>query len=67
MNSSHHATPDLSDARWHTSSYSGGNNECVEVAHHLPHLIPVRDSTRPAGPVITFGRDAWRAFVGDLA
>ncbi|MEU2066006.1 DUF397 domain-containing protein [Streptomyces anulatus] len=44
-----------------------GNNECVEVAPDLPHLVPVRDSTRPAGPAITFGHDAWRAFVGNLA
>ncbi|MET8726569.1 DUF397 domain-containing protein [Streptomyces parvus] len=67
MNSAHQSTPDLSGARWRTSSYSGGNNECVEVAPNLPHLVPVRDSTRPAGRAITFGHDAWRAFVSDLA
>lgn len=66
MNSAHHSTPNLSGARWRTSSYSGGNNECAEVAPNLPHLVPVRDSTRPAGPVIAFGHDAWRAFVSDL-
>ncbi|MET7870344.1 DUF397 domain-containing protein [Streptomyces cyaneofuscatus] len=59
--------PDLAKAAWHTSSYSGGNNECVEVAPNLPHLIPVRDSTRPTGPLLTFGHDAWQAFIGDLA
>ncbi len=67
MNSAHHSTPDLSGARWRTSSYSGGNNECVEVAHNLPHLVPVRDSTRPACFAIVFGHHAWRAFVSDLA
>ncbi|MFQ6854755.1 DUF397 domain-containing protein [Streptomyces sp. 35M1] len=67
MNSAHQSTPGLSDARWRTSSHSGGNNECVEVAPNLPHLVPVRDSARPAGPAITFGHAAWRAFVSDLA
>jgi hypothetical protein len=66
MSGAHRSTPDLSGARWRTSTYSGGNNECVEVADNLPHLVPVRDSKRPAGPVIAVGRDAWRAFVGGL-
>ncbi|MFI0874697.1 DUF397 domain-containing protein [Streptomyces parvus] len=59
--------PALDKAAWRTSSYSGGQGECVEVAPNLPHLVPVRDSTRPAGPAITFGHAAWRAFVSDLA
>ncbi|MER5275485.1 DUF397 domain-containing protein [Streptomyces sp. NPDC002809] len=66
MKSAHPSTPDLSGARWRTSTYSGGNNECVEVGHNVPHLAPVRDSKRPAGPVIAFGLDAWRAFIGEL-
>ncbi|MEV0744593.1 DUF397 domain-containing protein [Streptomyces sp. NBC_01220] len=66
MKSAHPNTPDLSGARWRTSTYSGGNNECVEVADNIPHLVPVRDSKRPAGPVIAFGSDAWRAFVAEL-
>ncbi|MFD3970558.1 DUF397 domain-containing protein [Streptomyces cyaneofuscatus] len=67
MNSAHHSTPNLSGAQWRTSSYSGGNNECVEVAPNLPHLIPVRDSKRPTGPVLAFDHTAWQAFIGDLA
>ncbi|WP_438947322.1 DUF397 domain-containing protein [Streptomyces griseus] len=51
-------------ARWRTSTYSRGNNECVEVAGNLPHLVLVSDSKRPASPVVAFGHDAWRAFVG---
>ncbi|WP_326672456.1 DUF397 domain-containing protein [Streptomyces sp. NBC_01257] len=66
MSSAHRSTPDLSGARWRTSTYSGGNNECVEVGHNVPHLVPVRDSKRPAGPVIAFGSDAWRTFIGEL-
>lgn len=66
MKSAHPSTPDLSGARWRTSTYSGGNNECVEVADNIPHLVPVRDSKRPAGPVIAFGSDAWRTFIAEL-
>lgn len=66
MKSAHRSTPDLSGARWRSSTYSGGNNECVEVADNIPHLVPVRDSKRPTGPVIGFGREAWRTFVSEL-
>jgi uncharacterized protein DUF397 len=61
-----HDTPDLSDSAWRSSTYSGGNNECLELAHGVPALAPVRDSKDPAGPVIPFGRDAWHAFVTRL-
>ncbi|MFJ8706930.1 DUF397 domain-containing protein [Streptomyces anulatus] len=41
------------------------DGECVEVAPNLPHLVPVRDSKRPTGPVLTFGHAAWRTFVSE--
>ncbi|MFE9096084.1 DUF397 domain-containing protein [Streptomyces sp. NPDC007264] len=53
-------------AIWRRSSYSGGQGDCLEVADGCPALVPVRDSKRPAGPVIRFGPDAWRAFVAYL-
>lgn len=56
-------TPDLAAASWRASSYSGGQGECVEVADNVPGIVPVRDSKRPAGPVIGFGDGAWEAFV----
>ncbi len=56
----------VSGARWRTSTYSGGNNECLEVGDNVPHLVPVRDSKRPAGPVTAFGADAGRMFIGVL-
>ncbi|MFF2405838.1 DUF397 domain-containing protein [Streptomyces sp. NPDC058092] len=56
----------MTQAAWRTSSYSGGQGDCVEIATNLPHLVPVRDSKRPAGPVIGFGQGAWQAFVRDL-
>ncbi|GAT81160.1 hypothetical protein STXM2123_1861 [Streptomyces sp. F-3] len=66
MKTARHGTPDLSDAKWRSSTYSGGNNECLELAHGVPAFAPVRDSKCPAGPVIRFSRDAWRAFLAHL-
>lgn len=66
MNSARHSTPDLSGAKWRSSTYSGGNNECVEIAVGIPTLIPVRDSKLPAGPVIAFTPRAWRPFISHL-
>ncbi|MET9774827.1 DUF397 domain-containing protein [Streptomyces sp. NPDC006367] len=59
---------DLGSARWHKSSYSNGDGgDCVEVAHGLPGLVPVRDSKQAGngddGPVLLFRPRAWQAFV----
>ncbi|WP_316783751.1 DUF397 domain-containing protein [Streptomyces sasae] len=67
MNSARHSMLDLSGAKWRSSTYSGGNNECVEIADSIPALIPVRDSKRPVGPVIAFAPHAWRAFIAHLS
>ncbi|WP_370414162.1 DUF397 domain-containing protein [Streptomyces fradiae] len=55
---------DLSAATWRKSSYSntsGGN--CLEVAVNAAGLVPVRDSTRPTGPVLVLTAAAWAPFV----
>ncbi|WP_089158001.1 DUF397 domain-containing protein [Micromonospora sp. NBS 11-29] len=55
---------DLSNARWRKSSRSNGQGgACVEVADGLTEVVAVRDSKDPAGPVLAFAPDAWRAFV----
>lgn len=46
------------------SNTNGGN--CVEVAANLPGRVLVRDTKDRDGGTLTFGPDAWRAFV-DLA
>ncbi|MFD7814129.1 DUF397 domain-containing protein [Streptomyces sp. NPDC059785] len=67
MSQDHHIRLVLADAAWRASSYSGGQGNCVEIADdHLPALIPVRDSKRPAGPALAFSPRAWTAFVGHL-
>nr|WTA66476.1 DUF397 domain-containing protein [Micromonospora sp. NBC_00855] len=56
---------ELTGARWRKSTRSNGSGgACVEVAANLPGLVAVRDSKDPAGPVLVFPPDAWRAFVG---
>ena len=55
--------------QWRKSSYSGGNGgACVEVAaaagakRDPGRVVAVRDSKDPAGPVLVFTADEWRAF-----
>ncbi|MER7400493.1 DUF397 domain-containing protein [Streptomyces sp. NPDC000151] len=60
--------PVLDAAAWRKSSYSNTQGgDCVEVADNVPGgVVPVRDSTRPGGPVVVFSDDAWVAFVDAL-
>ena len=53
---------ELVNAGWRTSSYSGGNGECVEVAA-LDGVVAVRDSKDPTGPVLLVAPGAFAAFV----
>ncbi|UCM90489.1 DUF397 domain-containing protein [Streptomyces marincola] len=49
---------------WRKSSYSNDEGaNCVEVADGVGGVVPVRDSKRPAGPVLVVPAAAWRAFV----
>lgn len=67
----HHAETDsqidlLTGAVWRTSSYSGTQGNCVEVATNLPGLVAVRDSKDPGGPMLVFAAGEWAAFVGPI-
>jgi hypothetical protein len=56
---------DAPPARWHKSSHSSANGQCVEVTP-VAGAVAVRDSKNPAGPVLIFTRQAWAAFVEDV-
>ncbi|MCX5421575.1 DUF397 domain-containing protein [Streptomyces sp. NBC_00078] len=45
------------------SSYSGQENNCVEVADTAPGGRAVRDSKQQDGPLLTVSRDSWQAFI----
>ena len=53
---------DLNRARWHTSTYSGGNGSCIQVAGNLPGFIAIRDSKDPHGPKLMTTPGAWQKF-----
>lgn len=58
---------DLSTAKWFKSSRSGGNRECVEVAHLHHGLVGVRDSKNPTGPALVFTPAQWDAFTSGIS
>lgn len=56
----------MDDRAWRTSSYSGGQGNCVEIAGHSNHVL-IRDTKQDAaGPVLRFSPAAWRTFTGRL-
>ncbi|MEV6980380.1 DUF397 domain-containing protein [Sphaerisporangium sp. NPDC051017] len=56
---------DLVGVSWWKSSFSGGGNDCVEIAK-IDDTIALRDSKRPGGPILRFGRSEWKAFLDHL-
>lgn len=51
---------------WRKSTYSGHQNNCVEVALQ-EHAAFVRDSKDPDGPALLFSAAAFAAFVGAVS
>ncbi|MEU8344784.1 DUF397 domain-containing protein [Spirillospora sp. NPDC048832] len=51
--------PSHSPLDWRKATASQGSQGCVELAP-LPELVAVRDSKDPEGPMLLFGRAAWR-------
>ncbi|MEV7090527.1 DUF397 domain-containing protein [Streptomyces sp. NPDC093085] len=52
---------------WIRSSYSDGSGgQCVEVAHGVAGVVPVRDSKVSEGAVLVFAASAFGVFVAAL-
>ncbi|MFI0940265.1 DUF397 domain-containing protein [Streptomyces sp. NPDC021020] len=51
------------EGRFRKSSYSGAENNCVEVAATAGGGRAVRDSKDQAGPSLRFSAEAWGAFL----
>jgi hypothetical protein len=63
------AEMDLTGAIWHKPGFSGGNGgTCVEIAfvpgskEGSDHVVAMRDSKYPDGPVLIFTPAEWEAF-----
>ncbi|MEV0110743.1 DUF397 domain-containing protein [Nocardia sp. NPDC050799] len=53
---------DRSETHWFKSSYSGGSQDCVEVAFIEGDVVGVRDSKDRSGPALSFSSAAWDMF-----
>ena len=51
------------NAPWVRSSFSFANGNCVEVAELPGDSVGIRDSRDPGGPVLSFTRAEWAAFL----
>ncbi|MGO4754254.1 DUF397 domain-containing protein [Streptomyces sp. 2MCAF27] len=56
----------LNNRQWLRSSYSGGNDNCVEISG-FQGRITLRDSKRPDLAHTSFTAPAWREFVSAIA
>lgn len=51
---------------WRTSTYSGPNGDCVEVADLPDGNHAVRDAKDRCGPILLFRPSQWRSFVAGV-
>lgn len=63
MSSRAPSTPDFAALEWFTSSFSGENGACVEVAGTSDGRVSLRDSKDRGGPKHVFTRREWSAFI----
>lgn len=52
--------------RWRTSSFTGGNGSCVEMAGLPDGRVAVRNSTDPDGPTVLFTRPEMLAWINGV-
>ncbi|GGK69059.1 hypothetical protein Sme01_14420 [Sphaerisporangium melleum] len=48
---------------WQKSSYSGTDDNCVEVARLPLGGLAIRDSKNPTGPALRFTAGEWHTFI----
>jgi hypothetical protein len=59
--------PNLTDAAWQKSSYSGSSGgQCVEAARNLPGVVAIRDSKNPDGGALVVEAEAFAAFTAAI-
>jgi hypothetical protein len=51
---------------WRKSSFSASGDNCVEVAYVPEGGHAVRDSKNPGGPMLSYTRREWRAFIAGV-
>ncbi|MTD53486.1 DUF397 domain-containing protein [Amycolatopsis pithecellobii] len=56
------AKVEYSEGTWRKSSYSGGGNDCVEVALFTGH-VGVRDSKNPDAGALSVSPSGWRGLL----
>ncbi|MFB7588017.1 DUF397 domain-containing protein [Streptomyces sp. NPDC056169] len=52
----------MTEPIWRKSTYSGNNDNCVEVADNAPSVVRVRDTKDHAKGELTAAPGAWVAF-----
>ncbi|MFI9214167.1 DUF397 domain-containing protein [Streptomyces sp. NPDC053253] len=52
----------MTEPIWHKSTYSGNNDNCIEVADNTPGVVRVRDTKNHAKGELTATPAAWAAF-----
>jgi hypothetical protein len=56
----------LADAEFRKSTFSGGGNDCVEVATNVTGMVGLRDSKLRGGPINWFTYSEWRPFTAGV-
>lgn len=56
----------MKDLEWRTSTYSGDEGNCVEVANLDGGGRAMRDSKNPRGPALVFTAAEWAAFTAGV-
>ncbi len=57
--------PPRATSSWQKSWASGESGACVQISRTRAQVW-VRDSKDPVGPVLSFTRDSWTAFLGGV-